>query len=308
MLSLLLLACGASSPESEQAVEQPTPPSIDEISDPVAELRERLQDPPEDVGAMGQAFAALATTLGVGTVRCPSAGAGRVRRIYGTPRDRLDLGISYRIAQPEDPVPWSPSFDEVAIEDGWVTMLAQPGSTEGFVRATHGVQRVTWPPAEAGKTVMCTSIELVAKRAVVGRIEPAAAGIVDGSCLSDLVKLGKDGTFVVEADPPCTLWLLTEDGRRSAALPVPPGDGKLDLGLVDLPSDPYQDSDGHWTEEGRKRIHELIEVAEADIAAREALIVSLDDDAPTSLVRFWRRTLHSSKRDVENLRRMLLQR
>lgn len=306
MIPMLVFACGGVSSEDPTASDITDPKPEASVTDPMAQVRDRLQDPTEAVGPVAQAFVALATTLEVGTVRCPSVGAGRVRRVYGTPRDRLDLGISYRIAQPEDPIPWSPYFDEVAVEDGWVTMLAQPGTTEGYVRAAMGVQKMVWPPAKAGESVTCTSVELLPKRAVAGSINPVEVGVVDGSCLGDPVLLGKDGTFVVEANPPCTLWILTKEGHRSAPISVPLGEEKLDIGVVELPQDPYQNADGSWTPEGRTRLTELIAIAEADIEAREKLIAGVEGSVAESALRFWKGTIYSSKRDIETIRRMLL--
>lgn len=299
---LLVVACGDS---SEPVAPTPEAPSETEL-DPLTQVRDRLSDPPQKPGEIGRAYVALAKTLGVGAVHCPSAGAGRVRRIYGTPRDRPDLGIAYRLAQPNDPVPWSPYFEEVAVEDGWVVFLAEPGSTSGYLQATPIVQTMQWPAAESGKMVRCSSVDSVSARVVAGRIETPQPGVVDGTCGGPPVQLGKDGTFVVEAQPPCSLWLLTKT-HRSKAISVP-GDGadRLDLGAIPLEPDTYQLESGAWTDAGRTRLTELIELAEADAKAREDALEKLTGQVAGSAMQFWRGTLHTSRRDVDNLRRMLL--
>lgn len=305
LVALTITACGSGSkPTSEPTV---VPPELPEApTDPLATAHARLADPPQQPGPVGQAFVELARALEVGAVRCPSAGAGRVRRIYGSPRDRLDLGIAYRLQQPSDPVPWSPYFDDVGVEDGWVVFLAEPGSTSGYLRASPVVQHMTWPPAKPGETVVCTSLEAVPGRQVTGRAEPAEKGTVQGSCSMEPVALEDDGTFTVDASTPCALWILTS-GHRSSTITV--GDDEtttLELGTIQLEVDPYQLPDGSWTEAGRERLREIIEIAEADVAAREHVMSQLNPGLATNAIQFWRGTLHTSRRNIDTMRRMLV--
>jgi len=303
MITILLLACGGTSTEPT-----PEPPARDpKPADAFDAVRERLSDDPPPLGEAGKAYVELAKELGVSAIRCPVPGSGRIRRVYGTPRDRSDLGISYRIPQQgEDPAPWSPYFDEVPIEDGWTVFLAQPGSTGGYLRAQPAIQRMSWSPPAPGEVAICASIEAVGERVVTGRIEPVEDGFVDTSCSEERTALGKDGTFVVEVKPPCSLWVVSKS-HRTSAIPVPADTtDKLQLGTVELDPDPYQADDGTWTEAGREKLTELIALAEADRDARRELIEQLEGRVSASATRFWRATVHAGERDVTNLRKALL--
>lgn len=243
----------------------------------------------------------------MGAVQCPAAGSSRVRRIYGTARDRLDLGIAYRIAQEEDPIPWSPYFDDVAIEDGWVVILAEPESTSGYLRTFAAIQKMTWPPVKAGELTTCTEIEAMPTRTVSGRLEVPEEGAVDGTCMTKPVRLAKDGTFFIETRPPCSLWVVT-DSKRSATIAIPADSAeKMDLGTLNPPADPYQDAEGSWSEKGRARVTELIKAAESEIEARRQLIQKMETEekAAGPALGFWKGSIVRSERDVKMLQTAL---
>lgn len=304
----LLVGCSTSTPSSpptapEAEAPVPAPP------DPMAKVQERLSQPVPKPTTLVESYAATAAELGFGTVRCPSPGMGRARRIYGTPRDMPDIGVAYRLLQSEEPVPWAPSFDEIPIEDGWTVFFAEPGSTNGYIQTYHVIQHMKWPAVKAGETVVCTNVEAVPERTVTGRIETARPAVIGGSCGGEPQPLAKDGTFFLETRPPCTLWILTADAHRSDLLSVNADtDEKLDLGTVPLAPDPHQSSDGKWTKAGRDRIQQLISTLEGEVTSRRTFLATLEEAklADQAALALWQRGLAQSEREITLLRQSLL--
>ncbi|MEQ1568627.1 MAG: hypothetical protein ABMA64_23515 [Myxococcota bacterium] len=223
---------------------------------------ELLAKGPTELGPAGLVATKLAEKYGVGVVRCPLAGNGRARQIYGNERDQLrQMGVLW--ASEIDPAtapPWDPLFDEVTSENGWVTLLAAPGTTHAWVTTKASTLAYEFPAAVAGGSVTCTSAHPVRPRMVRGKVIGEARDAYVVPCTGDKPpQVGGDGTFIATATVPCRLW-IEAPAARSKKVDVTEGAEPLELELT-IERDPLQNDDRSWSPAGRKLL--------ADMVARE---------------------------------------
>ena len=296
-----LWACGtqSSDPATDGQAGSDTP-------DPSA--ARQVTETPTGPLPFGEVTAKLAKAYGVSAVQCPVGGAGRLQRIHGLPRDfAIKFGPKWLVEVADD-IPWGPTYDSVTIEDGWVTVLARPGSTEGFVRSRTSTTRMAWPPAEAGKTVTCTSVQPVPERVVVGTVPPRQAQMFALGCTEEAAQVARDGTFVVDARPPCTLWLETNDAHRTSGVLVPAGGDKLQLDPLEYRPDPLQNADRSWTDKGKEALSNVVTRMEKSLnqetAALDAIESELGPDATAqkSMIRKWRADLQLWRETTQYLK------
>lgn len=296
LVLVALLACTAGPVGESQAPEPAT-------SVPAGP---RIGDPPPPLGAAGRALEAIAAHHGVGLVRCPMAALGTVPRVWGTGRDVLrELGPTALLdLDGRGEAPWDPVYDVGFVEDGWLTLLAAPESTGGMVRPDERTLALSWPPASAGATVACTSVETLNPRAVEGSVVGATnrRPVVVGC--GDLVPVGDDGSFRLEAAVPCTLWAEVR-GKRSDPVAVGAGDPlRLELVLTDDPN--WTDTD--LTDAGRAKLASAIDreaaIVSAHLAELDAMIPRAEADLARQLGR-WRIDLRAWLADLERLRTAL---
>ncbi|MBX2797229.1 MAG: hypothetical protein KTR31_06175 [Myxococcales bacterium] len=222
----------------------------------------------------------VAAAYNVGVVQCPVPGEGRIERIHGTSRDfAIALGPKW-LVEVKDDIPWMPTFDIVTVENGWVAILAEPGSTEGFVRSRTWTLRLEWPAAETGKTVTCSKVEPVPERVVVGQVTPRDASMYVLGCTDDAVEVARDGTFVVDAKVPCSLWLETDDAHRTQPIAIPPGTDKLKLEPMEYAADPLQNPDRSWTDAGKAALGEVVRTMEARMNKEREMMANIESELP----------------------------
>ncbi len=240
IMTILLLGC-TGQPQHPTEPEPEAPPTESDL----------IAKGPPDLARFGRAMVKLSETLGVGVVRCPLLNMGRVTRVHGTPRDDLyEYGLEYLVEIGDDSIPWIVNFDSFPIEDNWVTFLATPDMTESFIRLPGRTVRFGFESPEKGGVPTCSPAETVQPRVVRGSIEPKDGTFVVG-CTEESIKIAKDGTFVLDALPPCTLWVESEDAYRSEKVVVTPGEESVTLDPLALTLDDLQAADRKWTDKGQ---------------------------------------------------------
>ncbi|HHO51474.1 MAG TPA: hypothetical protein ENK18_11510 [Deltaproteobacteria bacterium] len=250
IITILLLAC--------TGTQEQIPPADPEPEGPPTEADLIKKGPPEP-GRFGRATIQLAEALDVGVARCPLLSVGRVTRIYGTPRDDLGaFGLEYLVEVGDDPIPWLVNYDAFPVEESWVTFLVTPGMTESYIQLFDRIVKLSFPAAERKQTTLCTSVEEVPKRVVRGSIEPRESEAFVVGCTEKPSPIAKDGTYVIDAEVPCTLWIETRDAYRSGKTQIAPGTEKLTLDPLPLELDTLQSADRSWTEEGLKEIRKSV--------------------------------------------------
>ena len=300
-LLTVLAACTATPDAPTGELPAANPPQV-EVNPTPTEQALLAQGMPKPSGP-DTAMAALAEHLGMGLVRCPVQSIGLIRRVHGMPRDKvLDIGPKMMV-EVEDDVPWHPIFDEIAVVDRWTSFLARPGETTAYARLRERTLSFTFPAASAGETVRCTSVEPVEPRVVTGRVEPSEAPMFAIGCTTESTKVAKDGTFVLDARVPCSLWVEVRDGRRSAPVQIVSGDGKLELGPVSLEADALQTPEGAWTEAGKAALRSV--VREGTQGARDAVThvaASVDGNAAAGrLLTLWNGRLAQWEEKIEEI-------
>ncbi|MEZ4239934.1 MAG: hypothetical protein R3F59_28045 [Myxococcota bacterium] len=276
---LLLTACNG---PSETATEAPEPqaqaPAAETPEVPssgqAAEILAQASGLPADA-ANARLLKEVAAHYGVGLVKCPLPGNGRVREIYGTGRDQLLVfGPTWEMEWDASAAPpWDPVFDEVLAEDNWVTMLAVPGQTRGWIATRTDTYAYEFPPVKAGETTLCTGVHVVKPRVVRGTIDgETAPENVIVPCAMDLPQVASDNTFVVELPVPCEMWV--EGGpSRSQKVRVDEGEEPVDLELT-MKRDPLLQENRFWSEAGRDKVAETLDQVEA---RQQATSVFLDE-------------------------------
>lgn len=253
-------------------------------TDPAPSTGPRVGDLPPPPGPAARTLAVLARHYHVGLVRCPVDTLGRMARPWGSPRDALRaLNPSYLMMIPAaGEAPWDPLYDVAVAEDGWVTFLAEPGSTHGLLRPFSGTLALSWPEARADATVTCTDIRPVPRRALQVEVHgpPGPAALV--GCGDALVV--RTGEIVPTTyDVPCTLWAeapgyVSRPVRLDAVLPTTP----VSADPVDLVLEP----DLRWagtglTDRGRvdmqASLDDAAERMDAHLTALDGLIASAED-------------------------------
>jgi len=286
--ALLLAACSGPPAPTEEG----TDPAVNPVPKAPTEASLLKAGPPE-LGPAGRAVTALAAELDLAVARCPVSGAGRTVQGFGTPRDALrKVGPPWLLeVTPEDAKPWNTAFDVVPIEESWVALLAEPGSTGSVVTAGDRRLKMTWTAAKKGETVVCTAVEELGVRVVTGAVEArpgASVGVV--GCTEGPEPVAGDGTFVVDALAPCVMWLESDDAHRTNRVVIEAGTEKrrIDSGTFTWTADTLQDPDRQWTPEGKKALRRIIREVEDDIIyVNETLgkvAASLGDDEPARRV------------------------
>lgn len=246
----------------------------------------RIGDPAPPLQGGARALMALAQHYDVGLVLCPVPAQGTVARVFGTPRDmQRGLGPTYLAdydARAE--APWDPLYDVGFVEEGWVAILAAPGSTSGMIRPYQTTIAMTWPAAKAREVVTCDSAVTLPRRTVSGKASGEAP-----LRYSSLVGCGKpqrlqpDGSFTAEVDAPCTLWAEAR-GFKSNLVRVEADEDATALEGVALP----MVADPHFTEDGltpagfaavTSALRRESEVIRLHLTALEGLRAQLADDA-----------------------------
>ena len=279
MVSLVLAACSGGSattpPEPAPPPEVPAEPTPSLPSEgPEAELLAKTTALPE-AGPNAKLLGKVAEHYGVGLVRCPLVGSGRVRQIYGTGRDQLTVfGPTWEMEwDAAQAPPWDPAFDEVLSEQDWVTFLAVPGQTRGWITTRLNTYAYEFPPAVAGETVLCTGVHTTEPRVLRGKVsgELAEENLIV-PCNRGLPAVASDNTFVVEVPTPCTVWI--EGGpSRSEKLRVDEGAEPLDHDFT-MVRDGLLLENRFWSPQGVKKVEEtLLRVEE-----RQRLTNALLDD------------------------------
>lgn len=306
MLVALILGCTA-----EPTVPPPPPPPPQKPApvevDHEAEL---LAKGPPAPGPFTRAYAALAKAESLPLVRCPVWGGGKVRVHWGTPRDEVRAKgplLTMEVDPATDP-PWDAVFDLTVSEEGWVPMLAVPGSTGGTVRAGPRTLRMSWPAATPGEPVICTAVEEVPVRVVKGRVTGSDARMGVFGCTDKPVEIGKDGTFVIDARVPCS-GVINGVGVRSERFRVDPGEGPVELALT-VAKDTLQNEDRTWTPAGLKLAVAALDRVDAQLTRTDTLLERLaqelasDADAAKKIERWkyeqweWRTLLVHARQDT----------
>ena len=305
--ALLITACTGTDPA---AVPDPAPPEAPEaaieLNRPPAEVDILAAGAPEP-NAMDHLTLEIAKAHGVGIGRCALRGAGRVIRKHGTIRDHVFKIGPKMMVELDDEIPWNPIYDEVVSADDWVTVLVQPGATQAFVEVGDRMVGFTFPPAVAGDTVVCTNVQTVAPRVVRGKVPGRESPMVALGCTEEGVRVAKDGTFVVEADTPCSLWVETRDGFRTDPVRIEPGDGKLDLGDLEVRPDGLQNVDRTWTDAGRASLQQIVDDSAVQTPKQLALLSTLmekfkDDRSAAAMARRWHGHFKTWERGVVAIR------
>lgn len=268
---------GGSGAEIADPAPAPAPPTP-AAAGPSAEAEILAKGPPAELGPVATVFGKVAEIYGVGLVRCPLAGGGRAREAYGTERDLLlVMGPTWGIeVDPAKGPPWDPLFDEVTSENDWVTMLAVPGATKGWVASKVKTLEYEFPPAVAGQTVTCTAVRAAGPRVVRGKVNgtiPPNTRIVP--CNGDQAPtVGADGAFLAQVQTPCTLWAASPVSR-SEAVRVDDAPEPLEVALTLQPDPLVEPGTGAWTEEGKKQLRAVLEREKADAAEAGSVLDQL---------------------------------
>jgi hypothetical protein len=274
-LAGMLAACSGQSNTAEpEPEEQPAAAAVEPApsSGPEAELLAKGEAPPP-LAANAKLLEMVAEHYGVGLVRCPLVGSGRVRQIYGTNRDQLTIfGPTWEMEwDPAEAPPWDPAFDEVVSEDDWVTLLAVPGQTRAWIATRTDTYAYEFPPAVAGETTLCTGVHPTKSRVVRGTVkgEMAEENLIV-PCVRDLPAVASDNTFVMEVPTPCTLWV--EGGpNRSEKLRVDEGEGPIDHEFT-MARDPLLKENRFWSKEGNAKVEATLAAVEARHKQTTALL------------------------------------
>lgn len=302
-LLALLVACTGEAPPPVPA---PAPAAPEPARSAEAELL--AKGPPQTQGPYTQALVRVAKELGVGVVRCPLSGGGKVRQRFGNPRDHLDLFnplLLLEVPAGEEP-PWDPVFDEAGADDQWLSLLAVPGKDRGWFATRKRMFEYTFAPPAAGEVSYCTEVREIAARTVRGKVD--LTGVTDNAfpipCAIDPEPIAGDGTFVVDVPVPCTLWV--EAGiRKSPPERIPPGTEPYDATFVLGPPDPLMDPDKTFNAEGKavakKHVAALRERHARTVSLVEALATTLaDDPAVMRTVNAWKWELHEWNVRLDN--------
>jgi hypothetical protein len=279
---LAALAAGCSSESgTAPAPKEPAPGQAQPPGGPEPEAAILAKGPPPEVGPANKVVEKVAAYYNVGLARCPMAGGGRARQLYGTERDHLfDLGPLWEMEwDPATAPPWDPLFDEVSGEQDWLSLLAVPGTTKAWIGTRTFEIAYTFPPAVAGQTVVCTEAHRVKPREVKGSVKgdgplPTATLVV--GCSDQATKVAPDGTFVATVTPPCTLWAEAPT-FRSQKVRVEEGADPLELQLA-LAPDTLQNADRSWSDEGKAEAEEVLQRQSDRYSATAALLQQLAPD------------------------------
>ncbi len=306
---MLMLGCAPTSGE-------PRAPSVSAEAPTVERDLERTEaeilaaGPPAASGFV-RALQALAPELGAAVVRCPARAQGRVLRVHGLPRDDvLRLGPRHML-EVDDDIPWHPLFDEVVVESEWAALLVEPEATDAWLELPDRRLHYRFPPGEAGTTRACTAVEGVPLRVVRGRVEPRA-GMVAHGCTFPGTPVARDGTFVVEAAVPCTLWLESSDGWRTDAVGVAAGAAPVTVEALPWARDELLKEDRTWSTKGLTALEEIVRQASRDLPQLRATLQQVeralvDDAAGRSHLRRWRGRLVTWETEIGQIRRDLAQ-
>lgn len=302
IITILLLACTGTQEQIPEADPEPEGPPTE------ADL---IKKGPPDPGRFGRAMIKLAESLDVGVARCPLLSVGRVTRLHGTPRDDLSaFGLEYLVEVGEDPVPWLTNYDTFPVEESWITFLVTPGMTESYVQLHDRMVKLSFPAAERKQTTLCSSVETVPQRVVRGSIEPREAATFVVGCTDKPIAVAKDGTYVLDAEVPCTLWLESKDAHRSSKVQIAPGTEKLALDPMSLEADDLQNPNRTWTEKGLKQIRKAVLSFEDDLTLQAEILdkttqaLEGDEDAQAA-VESWRNLVENWKRVAKNTHTLL---
>ncbi len=276
-LALLIGCSGSPSPQGDAAPAAPPQPPAGAAGPDEAAL---LKAGPPDPGPAGRAVAGLAGQLGVGVARCPVDGMGRVTQIFGTTRDLVrPKGPTWLTeVSDEELKPWNPTFDIVPVEDKWVSLLAEPGSTGSWLRVGRRTLALTWPEAKKGEVVTCSAVQEVPKRVVTGRVAVREVPMAIIGCQEHEEMIAADGSFVFEAEVPCVLWAEAMDGHRSQKASVPAGDGKHEVTGLEWRADDLQNPDRSWTDKGKAELKEIALKLEDEVKYMKETLSRLDNE------------------------------
>lgn len=300
--AVLLLAACSGTPQGEVG----TTASVEAAGPDEAPL---LKAGPPPIGPSGRALSKLADALGLGLARCPVDGMGRVGQIFGTPRDHLrTVGPTWTLeVRPEDTKPWNPTYDTVPVEDRWVTLLAEPGSKGSYLRVGDRILALTWPAAAKGQAVSCTAVEEVEPRVVAGKVEPRPdATMWTVGCTEDPQAVASDGSYVIDAVVPCTLWLESSDAHRTQKVAIEGGAGKKQINEFTWSADDIQTGDRLWTDAGKARLKEIALQLADEITYQLETLERIEgelsgDDPAQKVVQRWRNEMVNWQRMTQRV-------
>lgn len=303
-------ACGGAPSTTEPPAPEPLIPAPPQPENLEAALL--AKGPPDGPSPIASAFVQVATELGVGVVRCPLAGGGTATARYGTPRDQVTrIGPMMLLeVDPQTEPPWDLVFDTVVAEGEWLSILAVPGATKGWVATRKRVLEFEHPPVKPGETVVCTTVATIPMRAVEGRVDLAG---VSGKaypvpCDPDPLSVASDGTFVTDVYAPCTLWVEAEN-RRSEKVRVDPGDQPLEVSFVLGPPDAFQGPDRSYTPAGvamaKEHLAKVTARHDATVALVDRVGAALGDPGAKRIVDRWKYDLWEWKARIDAARNAL---
>lgn len=274
----LLVALFACAPEPTNAPDEEAEPSPSVVHNTPPSEQELLAAGAPEPNGIDRAVAALATRLGMGAARCPAYGNGRTQRIHGSIRDMVLSRGPKLMVEVADDVPWNPIYDEIVVKENWTTFLVKPGDTKAYIKLGDRRLQFTFPEVQAGETVLCTGVETLETRVVKATVAPRKGPIAALGCTEQTSRVGGDGTLVIDATVPCSLWLEhPADGFRSAPVFVEPGASKVELELT-LEKDQLQEKFRVWTDDGKAALQTVVTNAQLEYAQSTELFTKLEAD------------------------------